>query len=374
MGKNISQLIVCDWLETFGGAEQVLKQMLAVTPDAEIYTLWDSSQDFSNNKVIESSLAKGPWRTNKAVSVPLMIPSFSKIKTTSEVEKLIVSSHSFAHHAQVVSNRLAPKRFTYVHTPARYLWVPDLDTRGRGVIPAVGRSILKRVDRMSPIHSGSVAANSNFIAQRIVKCWGLEADVVIYPPVRSKFLMEQLNTFEALTENESELLDKLPADFVLACGRLVEYKKHRDAIYTGKCLGLPVILAGSGPDQEKLVNYAKDLGVSLRVLHRPSDFLLQAIIKRSTYVVFAAIEDFGILTVEALALGARVLVNPIGGAGEIVDDAKSGAYVDFSSHSSISDGAIRVMTLSDENIRSRALDFDESIFRSEYSKWIGHDD
>jgi glycosyltransferase involved in cell wall biosynthesis len=152
----------------------------------------------------------------------------------------------------------------------------------------------------------------------------------------------------------------------------VEYKNHNHAIYVGKCLNLPVVLAGSGPDQDKLIAYALDLGVVLHVLNRPSDVLLQTIIKRSSYVVFAAIEDFGILTVEALALGAKVLVNPVGGSGEIVEDGKSGSYVDFSSSKSIKDAATRVLKLADKSIRARSLDFDESIFQSKFRNWIGH--
>lgn len=362
---------MCDWLESFGGAEQVLKQMLTVSPDADIYTLWDSSQEFTHTKVTESLLAKGPWRRHKALSVPLMIPAFSKIKTNREVKKLIVSSHSFAHHANVVSNRFSPQRFTYVHTPARYLWVPELDKRGIGVIQTIGRSLLKSIDSKSPISTGSIAANSQFIAQRIYDCWGLDADEVIYPPVRSKFLQEHAPSSDVLTEHESRLLDGLPSDFVLACGRLVEYKNHNHAIYVGKCLNLPVVLAGSGPDRDKLIAYAKDLGVVLHVLNLPSDFLLQSIIKRSSYVVFAAIEDFGILTVEALALGAKVLVNPVGGSGEIVEDGKSGAYVDFSSSKSIKDAATRVLKLAEKSITARSLDFDESIFQSKFRNWIG---
>ncbi len=303
-----------------------------------------------------------------------MIPTFSNIKSTREIEKLIVSSHSFAHHAQVSSNKLPPKRFTYVHTPARYLWVPDLDTRGLGIMPSIGRSLLKKIDKNSPISTGSVAANSNFIARRIKDSWGLDVNQVIYPPVRAKFLQEASNSTSTLNENESETLDKLPTDFVLACGRFVEYKKHKDAIYAGKCLSLPVVLAGSGPDQGKLVEYAKDLGVALLVLNGPSDSLLHSIIERSTYAVFAAVEDFGILTVEALALGAKVLVNEAGGSGEIVRDGESGAYVDFASRSSITDGAMRVSTLSEKAIKARSLDFDEGVFQSKYRNWILSDE
>jgi glycosyltransferase involved in cell wall biosynthesis len=372
-GYLMNQLIVCDWIESHGGAEQVVKQMLSVLPEADVFTLWSENAEFSNRPVFESKLSKGPWRRHKGLSVPLMIPTFSKISFPKEVDRLIVSTHSFAHHAKIVSNRGNPSRFTYVHSPARYIWAPDLDTRGSGFLQTAGRKIFRKLDVKSPVSTGKIASNSEYIAQRILKAWGLEVDSVIYPPVRSK----QLGTFSLskndLKDSDFDQINRLPKEFILTCGRLVEYKNHGDAIHVGKTLGLPVIVAGSGPDQARLVILARELGVDLLVIERPSDSLLHALISLSTYTVFAAIEDFGILTVEALALGAKVMVNRLGGSGEIVKDGESGVYVDFSSPTSIADSATRGALLSKEKIQLRSLDFDESIFQKRFLDWITDD-
>ena len=42
---------------------------------------------------------------------------------------MLVSSHLFAHHARVPSLPDLPK-LVYAHTPARYVWAPELDRRG----------------------------------------------------------------------------------------------------------------------------------------------------------------------------------------------------------------------------------------------------
>ncbi|MFC3591890.1 glycosyltransferase [Microbacterium barkeri] len=62
-------------------------------------------------------------------------------------------------------------------------------------------------------------------------------------------------------------------------------------------------------------------------VHHPSNPLLTAILQRASALVFAPIEDFGIIPVEAMAAGTPVLANAIGGAVESVLDGVTGAHV-----------------------------------------------
>ena len=94
---------------------------------------------------------------------------------------VLTSSYVFAHHAGFGTRGGVPK-FSYVHTPARYLWEPDLD--GRTALPLMGlpRAWLRGVDRRAAPHSGSLAANSGFVRDRIRRAWDRDARV-IHPPV-----------------------------------------------------------------------------------------------------------------------------------------------------------------------------------------------
>ena len=370
----MKSLLVCDWIERYGGAEQVLKQILSTSPDLDIYTLWNSSEDFNQLTVFESRLSRGSWSKHKSLAMPLMIPEFSKIRVPYEVERLIVSSHSFAHHATIASNRSEPLRYTYVHTPARYIWSADLDIRGRGLLQKMGGGIFKRLEKNSPVKLGKIAANSKFVATRVYESWGIQPDSVIYPPVRSKTILDGSIKRIEMSETDHLLWNQIPDTYVVTCGRLVAYKEHEKAIRVAKILGLPLVIAGSGPDEIRLLKIAQEQNVLIYRIQRPSDTLLHKIISNITFAVFGGIEDFGIMTVEALALGARILVNPEGGSGEIVEDSISGAFTDFRSDESIKESANRVLKLHVADIKARSLDFDENLFRHNFEKWISKDE
>ncbi len=88
----------------------------------------------------ETWLARTPLRRHKALALPFMPITWRLPRQTSH-DWTLVSSHAFAHHVRVEGD--GPK-YVYVHTPARYLWAPELDQRGDNLAVAHRRPAAAR--------------------------------------------------------------------------------------------------------------------------------------------------------------------------------------------------------------------------------------
>ena len=120
--------------------------MASIYPDAEIVCLWnDSVGRFDPSKVRESWLARTPLRRSKALAL-LFMPATWRRMSDRQYDFALISSHLFAHHARF-SGVPRSRRFVYVHSPARYIWNPELDRRGAGVMARALSRLLKPVDR-----------------------------------------------------------------------------------------------------------------------------------------------------------------------------------------------------------------------------------
>ncbi len=357
--------IIHEWFEDFGGAEVVVEQIAKLSPGSPIFTLWSDLSEVSGRKPIESFLAKTPLRKHKALSLPLQMLVWRYLESSgSEYEKLIISSHLFAHHAKFKGAEQAQK-FAYVHTPARYIWEPDRDKRGDKVIFRAASSLIKPVDRARAQEVFSFAANSKFTQSKIMQFWQREAEV-IYPPVGVKEIGISLKNNE---EHVLKELASLPSEFILGASRFVEYKNLKRVIEIGELVGLPVVLAGNGPLLTELRSQGERAKVPVIILEKPGRNLLLELMRRSSVFIFPPVEDFGIMPVEASACGTPVLANYLGGAAETVEPGVNGFTVDMESDSEV----LRMftkMTLIQPNIAiQHAQKFDTSVFNEKVSKW-----
>jgi len=365
---SLTAIIVHEWIEEFGGAEKVLESFQQLLPGAPIYALWDDAPGrFAG--VRQSILAKTPLRNHKALALPFMPIAWRHAVRDEEAEWALISSHLFAHHVRVPSCPDTEK-FVYVHTPARYLWEPELDSRGdqfaiRSVAP-----IFRALDRRRAREGASFAANSKFVRQRIETSWGVDADV-IYPPVDVKRIQSVQDWASVLSPEEEETLRSLPEEFVLGASRAVPYKTLETAIKIGQQIGSHVVIAGTGPDIPRLKHIAESSNVPVRFLGRVSDELLFALYSRCLMYSFTAIEDFGIMPVEAMAAGARVIANRIGGVAETVIDGVSGALCDPGDEKDLRIAVDRALTCGPEASRLAAQRFDSGKFSENIAGWLG---
>lgn len=320
-------LLVHEWIERSGGAEQVLEAMAKAFPDAGIYCLWNDAPDrLTDRHVQQSWLARTPIRRHKAVAAPLELAVWRGLRADRQHDWMLISSHHFAHHAQIRAQTV-PK-YVYAHTPARYLWEPGLDSRGRHPLVRLAAPALRGIDRARAAEATAIATNSAFVRDRIALTWRREA-TVIHPPVAVERILAMEDWREAVTaEDELRVLDALPASFALAASRFVPYKRLDLALEAAVVAEMPVIIAGHGPEERRLRQLASAYRDLARIVVDPSDALLYALMQQASVFVFPPIEDFGIVAVEAQAAGTPVVTGPIGGQVEALQPGVSGVIAD----------------------------------------------
>lgn len=363
-------LIAHEWIERVGGAERVLDSFAEMYPEADMFCLWNDAPDrFEGRTVAESALAQTPLRRNKALALPAMPFVWRKLRKRAEYDWMLVSSHLFAHHARVPGVPAA-RKYVYVHTPARYIWSPELDERGRNPLVRAIAPLFRMLDTRRARGNVNVAANSAFVRDRIRTAWGVDA-AVVHPPVDVSRLQGVVDWSSRLNAGERAVLEALPAGFLLGASRFVSYKRLDRVIAAGRASGHPVVIAGSGPGEQRLRSLAAEAGVPVRFVVEPSDALLAALMQRASVYVFPAVEDFGIMPVEAMALGTPVVINTVGGTSESVIDGVTGvAVADFDDDAALCDAIERAAALDGETARAHARTFDTSRFQSAIRSWM----
>lgn len=361
--------IIHEWIASRGGAERVLDAMVAAYPDSDVFCLWNDDPHLNSSRVTESYIARTPLRGRKALALPIMPLIWRQLNAKTEYEWMLVSSHLFAHHARFSKVSEDIPKYVYAHTPARYIWEPSLDPRGNSPIARATSALFKPVDRRRAQEAFSVAANSSFIAERIRRTWHRDA-TVIYPPVDVGRISSR-DWFDCLSGQEMDIVDSLPRQFLLGASRFVDYKRLDLVIRTGEAAKLPVVLAGSGPMEQSIRELAGQASVPVEIISSPTDELLFALYQKCVAYVFPPIEDFGIMPVEAMAAGAPVIANNLGGASESVMHGVTGYLTDFSDTNELRRAVDIVSSIERTACQVRARNFGIDIFQSEVAKWIG---
>ncbi|NKT04572.1 glycosyltransferase [Rhodococcus hoagii] len=367
----MSGIIAHEWIENTGGAEKVVEAFSELSPNSPLLCLWDDAPGrFHESRVVESVIAKTPLRRNKVLALPVM-PWVWRRWPKTQGDWVLISSHLFAHHLRITGNEEID-RFVYVHTPARYIWEPDLDERGKSAAARTVAPLLRLLDRQRAQEGGTYAANSRFVAERIARCWEIDAQT-IYPPVDVAAIQSVADWRDELSDEDSARLSGLPDSFILGASRLVSYKKLDVVIQAGQITDTPVVIAGEGPDLPRLKAIADAARVPVHFMERTSTALLYALYQQCLVYVFAGVEDFGIMPVEAMAAGAPVVGNRVGGVAETVLDGFSGALCDPSDGRDLHAALTRAASCDPEISRLQARKFDVIRFKEEIVEWIGND-
>ncbi|QPZ37481.1 glycosyltransferase [Paramicrobacterium chengjingii] len=362
-------VLVHEWIEKIGGSENVLEALSHIFPDADMLCLWNNAAErFPDRVVRETALARSPLRGRKAAALPF-VPAVWRNQTNHDYDWALVSSHSFAHHVSFRSQRPDFKKLVYTHTPARYIWTPELDARGRSVSARLAAPVFKGVDRRRAQEATSIAANSRYVAMRVKYAWQRDSEV-IYPPVDVEAIQAITDWSSQLGEEEAQVATSLPSAFVLGASRWIPYKRLELTIDVAEALGMPAVIAGAGPEEKFLRSRAADSSVPVKFVHSPSNALLRTLYQRAILFVFPAVEDFGIMPVEAMAVGTPVLCNARGGTRESVLDGQTGRQIeDWQSASEVLAAARDAIACNRSVTRDHAATFSKTQFSRRITEW-----
>lgn len=363
----MSGVLVHEWIARSGGSENVLEAFGQIFPREPIVCLWnDAPQRFLPDRVRQTWLARTPLRRHKALSLPVMPVVWRHQRE--RYDWALISSHAFAHHARF-PGVAAADRYVYVHSPARYIWTPELDRRGASSAARAAAALLRPIDRRRAKESVHFAANSEFVRARIRQAWGLEA-TVIHPPVDVAAIQLISDWSSRLTQEELQILDELPGGFLLGASRFIPYKQLELVLRAGEAAGRPVVLAGSGSEEARLRALADRSTVPVRFVIAPSTPLLYALYQRCAAFIFPAVEDFGIMPVEAMAAGAAVVARSEGGTAESTIDGMTGALSDFTDDHDLAQAVDRAIRTDPAARRDHADMFSRARFERRIHDWV----
>ncbi|MGA1828405.1 glycosyltransferase [Microbacterium sp.] len=359
-------MIVHEWVERWGGAERVLDAMMDAFPDAGVRVLWNDTPVFDGREVTESWIARTSLRRNKVLALPAMLPTW-RMPSSGNPEWMLVSSHLFAHH---IKARPGTRKLVYAHTPARYIWEPERDHRGDTAMARLASRVLKPIDRRRAAEATSIAVNSRYTGERVARAWE-QPSRVIYPPVDTKTLVSTDDWRRDLTDHEQRQLDALPETFLLGASRMVDYKRLDRVMQIGAQVKVPVVIAGTGPSHVALRSSAAASGAEVTFIIAPSDAMLRALYAHALAYVFPAVEDFGIMPVEAMACGTPVIANSAGGVRESVEAVGGGVTCEIERWNDWDELLHQATSLDAAAFRQRTQMFSRERFVAQLQDWVG---
>jgi glycosyltransferase involved in cell wall biosynthesis len=166
-------------------------------------------------------------------------------------------------------------------------------------------------------------------------------------------------------------LQEKKEDFYLTASRFVPYKKI-DLIVEAfaEMKDKTLIVIGDGPDFKKIS--AKKYP-NIQFLGFQKFEVLKSHMQRAKAFVFAAIEDFGITPLEAMACGTPVIALAKGGAMETVLDGETGIFFNDQSIASLTEAVHKFEAHQGFDplfIREWAERFSNERFRAEFQTFV----
>jgi glycosyltransferase involved in cell wall biosynthesis len=304
--------LVHEWFTQLAGSEKVVEQICRLYSDLDLFAVYAdpelvASTDFLQERCIRTSFVQRlPNAAERFRSYLMLMPLAVEQFDLSGYDVVLSSNHAVAKGVITGPNQL---HISYVHTPLRYAW--DLQhqyLREAGLTDGLKGWVAKWMLHKMRIRDCRTAsgvdhfvANSQFIARRIQKVYGREADV-IYPPV-------DVAGFSLCTQHD---------DYYLAAARLVPYK--RMDLIVDAFAAMPdrkLVVVGEGPESAKIKEKCKGKS-NIELLEHQEPDTFRGLMQRARAFVFAAEEDFGITVVEAQACGTPVIALGRGGALETI--------------------------------------------------------
>jgi glycosyltransferase involved in cell wall biosynthesis len=301
--------IVHEWLATFAGSERVVRELLTIYPDADLFAVVDFLSDsdraaLSNRVAATSFIQRLPFARKRFRSYLALMPLAVEQFDLSAYDLVISSSHAVAKGVLTGPDQM---HICYCHSPIRYAW--DLQHQylresglTRGLKSLMARAILHYIrlwDTRTASGVDQFIANSAYIARRIRKIYGRKA-IVLHPPVDT-------DAFQPQAEKE---------EFYLAASRMVPYK--RMDLIVEAFAAMPdrrLLVIGDGPEMPRIRRIAAP---NVTLMGYQDSIVLRDHLQRCRAFIFAAEEDFGILPVEAQACGTPVIAFGRGGALETI--------------------------------------------------------
>lgn len=358
--------IVQEWLVTVGGSDKVVKAILDVFPDADIYTLVAKKEVCDElgipwEKVHTSFIQKMPLGTKKHRAYLPLFPFAIEQFDLRGYDVVISSSHCVAKGVLTKADQL---HICYCHSPIRYCWdmyneyleESHLDKGFKSWLVRLMLHPIRQFDAIAGSRVDYYISNSDYVGQRIRKAYRRKA-TTIHPNI-------DISNFELCNDKQ---------EYYLASSRLVAYKKIDTIIEAfNQMPDKKLVVIGGGPNLEA---YRKLANANVTVMgYQPFDVLKDKM-QHAKAFVFAADEDFGMIPIEAQSCGTPVIAYGHGGSLETVNGGKTGLFFNEQTPEAIVEAVNKFETMGSQpfapaDCRQWAEGFSEERFKREIKEFV----
>jgi glycosyltransferase involved in cell wall biosynthesis len=350
-GIDMKIALVHDYLTQKGGAERVFELLCHRYPEADIFTsLYDPERtvELSNRLVHTTHLQKIPGAVKYfRLMAPFYYPAFRALDLQA-YDLVISSSTSFA---KAVRKRSDAVHICFCHNVTRFLWDTKTYLREYSsyhyLYPLIDTifAAMRKADLKYAQEPDFYIANSTIVAQRIQNIYNKRAMVINYPIDTNQF------SFSAQKE-----------DFYLVSARMISYKRLDVIIEAFNWLGWELRMIGDGPERERLAAQACS---NIKILGHVSDAERKHLMTKAKSVVVAALEDYGLVPVEANVSGTPVVAYGAGGVLDTQVHGKTGILYNRQSPEALQSALLEASQTKWDygKIRDHALNqFSEAVF------------
>jgi glycosyltransferase involved in cell wall biosynthesis len=351
--------LVHDFLTQQGGAERVFELICKYFPAADIFTsVYEpkSTIKLDGRSVNTTRLQQIPGATKYfRLLAPFYFEAFQSLDLSAY--DLIISSNSA--FAKAVRKRPGAKHICLCHNITRFLWDTKVylhEYKRYKPFSSVINTIFEPMRKRDIFHSDSpdiYIANSSIVAKRIEKIYKKKSTVINFPIDASKFTFSDQK-----------------GDYYLVASRLLSYKRIDIIVEAFNWLGLPLLIIGDGPERKRLEAKALD---NIQFLGHVSDLERNHLMAKARFVIVAALEDYGLVPVEANASGTPVICYGAGGVLDTQIPEKTGLFFNRQTPDALQAAIVQAnqMRWNYSDIRDHALkNFSEIVFFERVMKTI----
>jgi glycosyltransferase involved in cell wall biosynthesis len=343
--------LVHDYLTQRGGAERVFELLCKHFPDADLYTSVHDRKntiDLGDRQVNTTFLQNIPTtRKYFRLFAPFYYSAFKSLDLH-EYDLILSSSASFAKGVQKRSDAV---HICFCHNITRFLWDTNTYLREYGAysfLKPLIEAVFQKMRQQDIFYAQSpdyYIANSTTVAKRIRETYKKDAVVVNYPIDDCRF------TF----------CDRKD-DYCLVSSRHLSYKRLDIIVDAFNSLDLPLIITGEGPETKQLQARARP---NIQFLGHVSDRDRCKLMSKAKFVIVAALEDYGLVPIEANASGTPVIAYGAGGVMDTQISELTGILFEEQTAESLKDAIIKAQKVDWDyaKIREHAIsNFSELVF------------
>ena len=302
--------LVHDYLNQRGGAERVFAHFAREWPQAPVYTALYDERAVGDlvppERVRTSFLQHFPLRDKLFRAYAPFYPRAIESFDLSAFDLVVSSTTAWAKGVIVRPDAV---HVCYINTVSRFVFDEARYVGGFGA-SMLTRPLIHRLaawDVRAAQRPTRFIANSRNVAGRVRRWYGRDADVLPCPVDVDRF-----------TPGPGD------GDYYVVVSRLLPYKQIGLAIAACALAGVPLHVAGTGPDEKRLKQHA--LGTNTTFHGSIDDAERNALVGNARAAILPGEEDFGLVPLEAAAAGRPTIAYAAGGALETILENETGAF------------------------------------------------